>query len=258
MAELLRQRPTRRRRAEQGRAPAAPIRAGVRPPPAPRRRRPPELRPPATPLPGPREPARQARVPAPVLPIPTRAAARMAVRRPTAGALRAVHRGLRLAARAASVRARPPAAQAPELAAIVPPPALQRGPSRTDGWLDIRFDCLLAPARRPPCQHIDGGTGDDFLNGGHGNDQLFGDLGNDRLYGGDGNDLLSGGGGHDTLFGGSGKDVFVDAAGATIDGGSGKDTLILDRLAQRLHGEFLARRVQIHGCLWRHRDGSQR
>ena len=107
---------------------------------------------------------------------------------------------------------------------------------------------------------LDGQLGNDVLNGGIGNDQLVDGLGgDDRLVGGDGNDQLNaqrnttassvnddhitldGGAGNDQLFhsslgsqdamitvlGGSGDDQVVmgQAAGVTVTGGAGADTI---------------------------------
>lgn len=63
-----------------------------------------------------------------------------------------------------------------------------------------------------------------------GNDLLIGGQGEDDLFGGAGNDELFGGGGNDRLYGEEGDDTFVfyskaDWFGASIDGGSGVDTV---------------------------------
>jgi Ca2+-binding RTX toxin-like protein len=63
-----------------------------------------------------------------------------------------------------------------------------------------------------------GGAGDDHLQGGSGPDWLYGDDGNDTLEGGSGEDRLNGGDGADTLVGGAGTDW--------LDGGTGADHLI--------------------------------
>ncbi len=99
-----------------------------------------------------------------------------------------------------------------------------------------------------------GGDGDDTLLGGSGNDLITGGPGNDTLIGGAGNDVIKGNGGIDQMTGGAGNDIFVVsgdfgeneytgvdpagqplpldgsvtdlAAGETIDGGPGFDTLV--------------------------------
>ncbi len=86
-----------------------------------------------------------------------------------------------------------------------------------------------------------GGAGSDTLEGGDGKDLLYGDSGDDRLEGGAGDDRLEGGDGRDYLTdnvgsdylsGGAGDDVLSSnwgyqdlAAGTTLDGGSGNDTI---------------------------------
>jgi len=82
--------------------------------------------------------------------------------------------------------------------------------------------------------HINGSSGNDHLNGGAGADDIFGGNGNDRINGGSGNDLLDGGRGADIVNGDAGDDTLVwnmtENAGSTdtYDGGSGRDTLLLD------------------------------
>jgi Ca2+-binding RTX toxin-like protein len=72
------------------------------------------------------------------------------------------------------------------------------------------------------------------LIGGMGDDGLEGALGDDSLDGGPGNDFLSGNAGVDSLFGGPGDDRIAawdydpaSTSADTIDGGSGRDTLLL-------------------------------
>lgn len=109
--------------------------------------------------------------------------------------------------------------------------------------------------------YLDGGAGDDSLIGGAGDDRLFGGghddrpddaapvTDNDYLEGGDGNDRLYGGRGADMLMGGDGDDILnhyghaMEDSGAerhsfdwhldgdrdVLDGGAGRDTLIMDR-----------------------------
>lgn len=83
-----------------------------------------------------------------------------------------------------------------------------------------------------------GRGGGDFLRGGTGNDTLLGGLGSDNLSGGDGADSLAGDEGDDTLFGGQGDSISGGAGDdqiivdsillAGLDGGEGRDTLVLD------------------------------
>ncbi|MES2337837.1 MAG: hypothetical protein V4537_07075 [Pseudomonadota bacterium] len=72
-----------------------------------------------------------------------------------------------------------------------------------------------------------GGDGRDVLDGGAGDDLLQGDAGDDRIAGGAGNDQLTGGAGVDELLGGDGDDLITGELTDTIDGGAGRDTLIL-------------------------------
>ncbi|SFJ92424.1 hypothetical protein [Caulobacter sp. UNC279MFTsu5.1] len=75
---------------------------------------------------------------------------------------------------------------------------------------------------------LTGGVYADTLSGGDGADTLRGRSGNDTLDGGNGNDILDGGAGVDTIHAGAGDDkVVYDAADSVIDGGSGRDTLIV-------------------------------
>ena len=83
---------------------------------------------------------------------------------------------------------------------------------------------------------VGAGNGD-ILNGGPGNDILQGGEGRDVLYGGAGNDFMEGGGVGNDLFGEEGDDTLLFTPGITavpqdvpfswIDGGEGKDTLII-------------------------------
>jgi uncharacterized repeat protein (TIGR02059 family) len=75
-----------------------------------------------------------------------------------------------------------------------------------------------------------GHGGNDILLGGDGDDLLRGGAGDDTLDGGNGDDLLVGGVGNDTLSGGAGADSIqlLSANYASIDGGAGFDTLLLD------------------------------
>jgi len=75
---------------------------------------------------------------------------------------------------------------------------------------------------------LTGGVYADTLSGGDGADTLRGRSGDDTLDGGNGNDILDGGAGVDTVQGGAGDDkVVYDAVDSVINGGSGRDTLIL-------------------------------
>ena len=74
---------------------------------------------------------------------------------------------------------------------------------------------------------IFGGTGVDALFGQYGADQLYGEAGNDWLQGGAGNDYLHGGSGNDSLRGDDGDDTLNGAGGDNdLRGGAGNDTLI--------------------------------
>ncbi|WP_280564555.1 Ig-like domain-containing protein, partial [Chromohalobacter sp. 48-RD10] len=79
-------------------------------------------------------------------------------------------------------------------------------------------------------QRLYGYAGDDTLNGGSGNDLLRAGSGDDTLNGGDGDDILIGGNGADTFNAGAGDDLMVTSGTdfASIDGGEGFDTLLLD------------------------------
>lgn len=81
-------------------------------------------------------------------------------------------------------------------------------------------------------ERVTGGMLGDSLFGLGGKDRLDGRAGNDTLDGGEGNDLLIGGVGADSMFGGEGDDRFLlsnhdFAPGETIDGGAGRNRLIL-------------------------------
>jgi len=72
----------------------------------------------------------------------------------------------------------------------------------------------------------------DVLNGLGGNDTLLGGGGNDILRGGAGNDVLDGGLGRDRLEGDAGNDTIRarDGQRDVIDCGSGRDTVVADRI----------------------------
>jgi Ca2+-binding RTX toxin-like protein len=92
---------------------------------------------------------------------------------------------------------------------------------------------------------IDGGSSRDVISGGQGDDRTWGKSGNDALNGGSGNDRLNGdsgkdsintGFGRDRVNGGSGGDRINAATagpGATIRGGSGRDTVRINRNERR-------------------------
>jgi Ca2+-binding RTX toxin-like protein len=101
---------------------------------------------------------------------------------------------------------------------------------------------------------LDGGRGNDCIDGGTSRDVISGGQGDDRSWGGTGNDAVNGGSGNDNLRGGSGKDSIntgfgrdkvdggsgndrINAAtagpGATIRGGSGRDTVRINRNERR-------------------------
>ncbi|WP_051439810.1 calcium-binding protein [Methylobacterium sp. 10] len=68
---------------------------------------------------------------------------------------------------------------------------------------------------------------DNLLGSGHA-DVLAGNAGDNVLAGGTGNDTLRGAGGQDTLLGGGDNDrLVITGAGASLDGGDGKDTLFV-------------------------------
>ncbi|GAB0056807.1 hypothetical protein SIID45300_01119 [Candidatus Magnetaquicoccaceae bacterium FCR-1] len=62
------------------------------------------------------------------------------------------------------------------------------------------------------------------------NDLMVGTSGDDHLWGGNGNDTFLGRGGDDDMFGQAGNDLFIfgNAQSATVDGGQGKWTDIID------------------------------
>ncbi len=77
----------------------------------------------------------------------------------------------------------------------------------------------------------DGLSGADTVNGGDGDDYILGGLDDDSLSGGAGNDTLDSGEGFDRLFGGAGDDLLIIYNQIEINGGSGFDTVSLERLA---------------------------
>lgn len=81
---------------------------------------------------------------------------------------------------------------------------------------------------------ISGTSQNDTINGEGGGDTLYGDAGIDTLNGGGGADILVGEAGNDSLSGGTGNDEFHynDVSELsnqeTIEGGAGRDTVVLD------------------------------
>uniref|UniRef100_UPI00130068A9 type I secretion C-terminal target domain-containing protein n=1 Tax=Salinicola halimionae TaxID=1949081 RepID=UPI00130068A9 len=74
---------------------------------------------------------------------------------------------------------------------------------------------------------LEGTSGNETISGDTGSQRLYGYEGNDTLNGGDGNDLLRGGAGDDTLNGGAGNDLLIDGNGAdTFNGGAGDDLMV--------------------------------
>ncbi|MEP4890978.1 MAG: hypothetical protein ABJV04_13190, partial [Aliiglaciecola sp.] len=74
-----------------------------------------------------------------------------------------------------------------------------------------------------------GYDGNDVIDGLAGNDLIRGGEGNDIINGGEGDDILIDGVGADQIFGEQGNDTIeiADLGFATIDGGTGEDTLVL-------------------------------
>ncbi|MCA6361056.1 calcium-binding protein, partial [Phenylobacterium sp.] len=78
---------------------------------------------------------------------------------------------------------------------------------------------------------INGSTGNENITGSAISDTITGGAGDDVLSGGNGDDTLAGGAGTDNLAGGAGDDTFIyttttdAAAGETVDGGGGTDTV---------------------------------
>jgi hypothetical protein len=79
----------------------------------------------------------------------------------------------------------------------------------------------------------------DVLSGLAGDDCLFGGRGRDTLIGADGDDRLVGGKGRDGVSGGAGKDTILaaDRWRDTIDCGSGRDSVVVDRRDRIRHCE---------------------
>ena len=79
---------------------------------------------------------------------------------------------------------------------------------------------------------LTGTAGADTIHGGGANDRISGGAGADKLYGDAGNDSITPGAGRDSVFGGSGNDTIQarDGERDTIDCGSGKDTVVADKV----------------------------
>lgn len=79
---------------------------------------------------------------------------------------------------------------------------------------------------------LHGDSGDDVIAGGASADKISGGTGVDNLTGGPGKDKISGGRGTDAIFGSSGADRISarDRTRDTIECGSGRDTVIADRV----------------------------
>ena len=79
---------------------------------------------------------------------------------------------------------------------------------------------------------VHGGPGDDEIELGAGDHTVFGGPGNDLVLGGPGDDRVAGGAGRDLLFGGPGADRLLarDGVRDRVQGGSGRDSAVLDRL----------------------------
>ncbi len=75
-------------------------------------------------------------------------------------------------------------------------------------------------------------SGIEDVTGTSGNDTLTGDSVSNQLYGGAGNDTIVGGGGADSIYGGAGNDSITAGVGASVDGGSGTDTLNVSGMGQ--------------------------
>lgn len=91
---------------------------------------------------------------------------------------------------------------------------------------------------------INGGPGRDRLDGGVGNDVMRGFSGNDRLSGGSGGDRLDGGSGRDSFAGGAGADRLLarDATRDALNGGSGRNRAVVDRVDRISHVAVVSRR----------------
>jgi serralysin len=104
-------------------------------------------------------------------------------------------------------------------------------------------------------------TGAVVQNGSAADNRLIGGAYADVLTGGGGADILTGGGGADSLDGGAGSDqqrgeagddrIAYDAADTVIDGGAGRDTLILNTAATVNLGNFSSSQVTGGAAMWR-------
>ena len=129
----------------------------------------------------------------------------------------------------------------------------------TGGGEDVFEGDAAFYAPLPDRDRLFGGPGDDELTGGVANDLLDGGPGDDRLFGGSGRDTLKGGPGNDLIVGydefeaetsrdrysgGPGNDRIDahDGAPQTVDCGSGRDRVTIDR-----HDRVLGCEVVRHG-----------
>ncbi len=88
---------------------------------------------------------------------------------------------------------------------------------------------------------LKGWYGDDTMFGGKGNDQLDAFIGNNTVWGGDGNDAISSGIdpgvlGLDKLYGEGGNDTLSSRGTDIVDGGAGDDNLFVDTLIASIQG----------------------
>lgn len=119
-------------------------------------------------------------------------------------------------------------------------------------------DDIVYAYRGTGAHDMRGGAGDDRLYGAEDDDLLAGDDGSDLLFGGAGNDLIEGGSGDDSIDGSSGDDHIVPGPGRdethagaghdtveildlcelergeTLDGGDGRDVLVLPAAAEEV------------------------
>jgi Ca2+-binding RTX toxin-like protein len=117
------------------------------------------------------------------------------------------------------------------------------GSNKSDRMLGIGGNDRMDGGRGNDC--VDGGTGTDTVSGGQGADTVIGGSGKDHLNGGQGTDKEIGGTGDDTINTGYGADRVSGGAGndainaatngpaAHIDGGSGRDTVRINRNERR-------------------------
>ena len=112
------------------------------------------------------------------------------------------------------------------------------GSAYVSGFEDVDATGVLAGIT------VTGSQASNSLTGGSGADTLMGGAGSDVLKGGLGNDVLDGGAGVDQVRGEAGDDRIVyDAADTVIDGGAGRDTLVLNTAATVNLGNFSTSQV---------------